>query len=150
MNRYTYEAILEKQDGAYIVHFPQFPEAYTDGKTREEAIRNAAEVLSLTVGGYVDDGRVLPKPRHVAECISVSITLTDEEIESMKYQTLKQAAESLEVTPGRITQLIKAGILHDRYFDGTRMVSIESVNAFSKSARKAGRPSKPETLALSA
>ena len=150
MKRYTYEAIIEQQDGSFNVHFPQLPDAFTFGKSRAEAVERAAEVLSLIVGGYVDEGIPLPKPKHVAECISVSIVLSDEDIESMKYLTLSQAAEDLEVTRGRITQLIKAGKLHDKYFGGVRMVSIESVNSFMQSSRKAGRPRKEDAAEISA
>jgi len=150
MKRYTYEAIIELQDDGYYVYFPQLPDAYTSGNSRADAIKNAAEVLSLIVGEYVDEGKQLPKPKRVAECISVSIVLSDEDIESMKYLSLSEAAEDLEVTPGRITQLIKAGKLHDKYFGGKRMVSIESVNSVMQSSRKAGRPSKEKAIAASA
>jgi len=150
MKRYTYEAVIEQQEDGFIVHFPQLPDAYTDGNTRAEAIENAAEVLALSVAGYLDNGKPLPKPKRVTECISVSIVLTDEDREAMKYLTLSQAAEDLEITPGRITQLIKSGKLHDKYFDGIRMVSIKSVNTYKQSSRKAGRPRKEGVVAIPA
>ena len=140
MRRFTYEAVIEKQDGKYAVHFPQLQDAFTEGRTRTEALNNAADVLSLIIGGFLDDKKPLPKPEHVAECVNISISLSDEDIESLKYLTLTQAAEELGVTQGRITQLINAGKLVDRYFCGQRMVSIESVNEFKGSPRKAGRP----------
>ena len=46
---YTYNAIIEKDEGGYAVTFPQFPEAVTFGKTRQEACKNAAEVLTLVL-----------------------------------------------------------------------------------------------------
>ena len=33
---------------------------HTDGRTREEAIANAAEVLKLAMGGYIEDGETPP------------------------------------------------------------------------------------------
>ena len=142
MKRFTYEAIIERQDGKYVVSFPQLPDAFTAGKTRNEALNNAAEVLALVIGTYIDDGTPLPKPEQLVECVNISIALTDEDIESTKFLTLSQAAEYLDVTQGRITQLITAGKLQDRYFGGVRMVSIASVNEYQKSPRKAGRPRK--------
>ena len=146
MKRYTYEAVIERQSDGYVVHFPQLKDAFTSGDTREEALHNAAEVLALIVGSSIDEGAPLPRPEHVVECVNVSIALTEEDIESMRFITLAQAAESLEVTSGRITQLITAGRLEDRYFGGVRMVSIASVNRFKESPRKAGRPRKEQLI----
>ncbi|MCL1847743.1 MAG: type II toxin-antitoxin system HicB family antitoxin [Coriobacteriia bacterium] len=140
MRRFTYEAVIEKQDGKYSVYFPQLKDAFTEGRTRAEALDNAADVLSLVVGGLLDEKKPLPRPEHVAECINISIVLSDEDIDSLKYLTLTQAAEDLKISPGRVTQLVTAGKLRDRYFNGLRMVSIESVNDYKRSPRKAGRP----------
>ena len=142
MNRFTYEAVIEKSESGYTAYFPQIPDAFTQGKTRNETIENASDVLALVVGGLVDDGKPLPKFKRVVECVSISIVLTDEDIEALKYFSLCQAAEELDVSPARITQLITSGKLHAKYFGGTRMVSIASVNNYKKSPRKAGRPPK--------
>lgn len=48
----------------------------------------------------------------------------------------------LEVSAGRVSALIKNGQLEARYFDGQKMVSIQSVNDYMNSPRKAGRPRK--------
>ncbi len=45
-------AILEPQvEGGYFVRFPDLEEAISEGDTLDEALFNAAEVLSLTLDG---------------------------------------------------------------------------------------------------
>lgn len=63
----------------------------------------------------------------------------------MHYASLAQAQDMLEVSAGRVSALIKNGQLEARYFDGQKMVSIQSVNDYMNSPRKAGRPRKNKT-----
>jgi predicted RNase H-like HicB family nuclease len=143
--RITYDAVISHESDGYIVSFPQLPDAFTDGNTRAEAISNAAEVLALIAGEYIDEGEQLPDPSRTVEVVSVSVELTDQDIESMKYLTLLQAADDLGVTPSRVSQLLASGKLKAKYFDGNRMVSIESVNEYKNTPRKAGRPRSDRT-----
>lgn len=59
-----YPAILtEAPEGGYLVDFPDFEgEAFTEGDTLEEALRNAAEVLSLVVEHRRENGQPIPEP----------------------------------------------------------------------------------------
>lgn len=59
-----YPAILtEAPEGGYLVDFPDFEgEAFTEGDTLEEALRNAAEVLSLIVEHRTERGQPVPEP----------------------------------------------------------------------------------------
>jgi antitoxin HicB len=52
-----YPAIFEydKSEKRYTVHFPDLPEAVTEGETLEEAFFNASEVLTLTLEGRIDE-----------------------------------------------------------------------------------------------
>jgi len=61
-----YPAIFEydRSDKRYTVHFPDLSEAITEGTTLEEAAFNAAEVLTLTLEGRIDDGLEIPPPSH--------------------------------------------------------------------------------------
>jgi len=54
----------DKSDKRYYVHFPDLPEAITEGATAEEALFNATEVLTLTLEGRIDEGMEVPKPKH--------------------------------------------------------------------------------------
>ena len=59
-----YPAIFEydRSEKRYTVHFPDFAEAITEGESLEEAYFNAAEVLTLTLEGRVDEGIEIPRP----------------------------------------------------------------------------------------
>ena len=59
-----YPSIFEydKSEKRYTVNFPDLPEAITEGETREEAAFNAAEVLTLTLEGRIDENIEIPRP----------------------------------------------------------------------------------------
>lgn len=58
-----YPAIFAPQkEGGYCVSFPDLPEAITEGDTLDEAMFNAAEVLTLTLDGRLDEGMEIPAP----------------------------------------------------------------------------------------
>lgn len=59
----AYQAILEPQaGGGFTVAFPDLPDAITEGDTEAEALFNAAEVLTLTLEGRIDECEEIPKP----------------------------------------------------------------------------------------
>jgi antitoxin HicB len=58
-----YPAILTPQvEGGYLVQFVDLDEAFTEGETLEEALFNAAEVLTLTLDGRMEEGQPIPAP----------------------------------------------------------------------------------------
>lgn len=59
-----YPALFEydETDHRYAVSFPDLPEAITEGETLEEARFNAAEVLTLTLEGRMDEKLEIPSP----------------------------------------------------------------------------------------
>ena len=129
---YVYEAEIEynEEDSCWYSTVPVFNgEVYADGRTVEEVSKNTAEALSLTIAYYVDEGLRLPKPvfHHPPQSV-ISVDVTDEFIAVSKCLTIKQAAEELEVTPGRICQLLDAGLLETYMHGDTRMVTIASIN----------------------
>lgn len=48
--------------GGFVVQFIDFDEAFTEGETLEEALFNAAEVLTLTLDGRMEEGQPIPAP----------------------------------------------------------------------------------------
>jgi antitoxin HicB len=61
--RINYRCKIEKQtDGRFLVTFPDFEEAFTEGETFEEALFNAEEVLTLTLEGRMEEGMPNPLP----------------------------------------------------------------------------------------
>jgi antitoxin HicB len=61
-----YAALLEAQpEGGFTVTFPDIPEAITEGDTREEALFQAADVLTLCLDERIESGLALPTPTTV-------------------------------------------------------------------------------------
>ena len=54
-------------DGHYLVRFDDLEEAFTEGLTREEAMSNAAEVLTLVLDQRLADGAMIPLPSPAQE-----------------------------------------------------------------------------------
>lgn len=125
---YTYDAVVIKDGDGYSVSFPQFPDAFTFGETREEAALRAAEVLQLILAEHIEDGIELPQQERVAEVFSVGVSITSDDIDQSKCMTINQAAEALDLTPGRVSQLASNGKLQAVTFGKKRMVTIASVN----------------------
>lgn len=58
-----YPAVIEKDpDGGFCVQFTDLDEALTEGDSLEEALFNAAEVLTLTLEGRLAEGMEIPEP----------------------------------------------------------------------------------------
>jgi antitoxin HicB len=53
---------LERQrNGWWLVRFPGIPEALTEGETKKEARRNAADCVIAALEGYMKADRPLPR-----------------------------------------------------------------------------------------
>ncbi len=48
------------EDGYWVVECPSLPGCVTQGKTREEALRNIKEAISLYIDALEDDGLPIP------------------------------------------------------------------------------------------
>ena len=59
-------ALIDEEDGAFGVSFPDFPGATTVGRDLDEVVAKAAEVLAFHVEGLSEDGDV-PEPRSLTE-----------------------------------------------------------------------------------
>jgi predicted RNase H-like HicB family nuclease len=60
-----YEMIIywSEQDKTFLVEVPELPGCMADGETREEAIKNANEVIRQRIKTAKSLGREIPKPR---------------------------------------------------------------------------------------
>ena len=52
-----------EEDQAYIVSVPELPGCMADGKTPEEAVRQAQTVIELWIEAALEDGEEIPKPK---------------------------------------------------------------------------------------
>ena len=58
-----YPATVETQkDGTFLVQFVDLPDTFTEGRTRDEALFNAAEVLSAMLAWRLDEAKDVPAP----------------------------------------------------------------------------------------
>ena len=58
-----YPATIDKQkDGSFLVTFVDLPDTFTEGQTKEEALFNAAEVLSVMLAWRLDEAKDIPAP----------------------------------------------------------------------------------------
>ena len=51
-----------KKDGSFLVTFVDLPDTFTEGHTKEEALFNAAEVLSAMLAWRLDEAKDVPAP----------------------------------------------------------------------------------------
>ena len=60
-----YEMIVwwSDEDDAYVVEVPELPGCMAHGKSRQEAIQNAEDAISLWVKTAEEDRLEIPKPR---------------------------------------------------------------------------------------
>lgn len=58
-----YPATLKEQtDGNFLVTFVDLPDTFTEGKTKDEALFNATEVLSAMLAWRLDEAKDVPAP----------------------------------------------------------------------------------------
>jgi antitoxin HicB len=51
-----------REKGGYVVTFPDFGYGVTQGETVREALEMAQDLLLLTIGDYIREGKPLPEP----------------------------------------------------------------------------------------
>ncbi len=57
--------IAQEEDGIFFVSFPDLDEAMTQGETLEEALFNAAEVLTLVMEHRLEQEQEIPEPSRI-------------------------------------------------------------------------------------
>lgn len=64
MQKSKYSMIMSwsEEDQAYIVSVPELPGCMADGKTPEEAVRQAQIVIDLWIEAALEDGEEIPDP----------------------------------------------------------------------------------------
>lgn len=125
----TAECVLTRdEDGRWTAELPQYGGAATSGRTREEALATAREVLELGAVDMLADGRRAPGCAHVAEVAVLTVEVSPADAERAHYVTKAQAAERLGVSRPRVSALVASGVLETGEFDGRELVLLESVS----------------------
>jgi len=66
--RYSYPVRLEADEiGRLVVHFPDLPEALTDGADEEEALAEASDCLSEALAGRIHRQEAIPIPSRLRQ-----------------------------------------------------------------------------------
>jgi antitoxin HicB len=113
-----------KADGKlFLVTFPDIPEAITQGKTREEAMKVAANALETALEFYFEGSRAVPLPSRIKKgqefvelptSVAAKVLLLNE----MIRQKVRPAelARRLRTTPQEVNRL--TNIRHTSRIDG--------------------------------
>ncbi len=117
MNEIHYPARITKEDDHYLVQFIDLDEAHTYGVTKEEALYNAAEVLSLTLQGRLEDEIDIPAPsvskgkqiHNVAPAVDVQAALLISGTMKEEGKSISDLARSLNTSWASAQRLTKPG-----------------------------------------
>ena len=113
----------DKDDGGFVVTFPDIPEAITQGDSIEEALAMALEALETALEFYFEDKRAVPKPskpkrgQHVVglpASLSAKVLLLNEMV--MQNIRPSELARRLNTTPQEISRL--TNLRHTTRIDG--------------------------------
>ena len=111
-----YSAVLAPQpEGGFTVTFPDIPEAITEGDTREAAMFNAAEVLTLCLVQRLEDGDAIPDAERVKGGVwvephaTVQVALLVRRTREEQGRTLAELARALETSWPTVQRLEKPG-----------------------------------------
>ncbi len=137
---YTYKCVLTHEDDGWVAMFPQLGGYSTGGDTREEALREAHDLLTLLLCDYMERGEEPPEPGDVAEFAPVTVDITPEAVEESHYETQAACAELLGVSRAHVSALVASGQLESKVFDGMRKVSVESMGRYGAAMRNPERP----------
>jgi antitoxin HicB len=113
----------DREDGGFVVTFPDIPEAITQGDTKEEAIAMAQDALETAIEFYFEDKRAVPAPsklkrgQHAVELpasLSAKVLLLNEMVKQ-KIRPI-ELARRLNTTPQEVNRL--TNLRHTTRIDG--------------------------------
>ena len=85
--KYAYPAIFTKEESGYFVDFPDIKPCYTEGKTLEEAVIMAKDVLESCIEFALERNETLPPPSDIDALSGDKLMLIVADIENIKSQT---------------------------------------------------------------
>ena len=65
-------SLVRNETGGVLLRFPDVPEAVTCGRSEEEALGCARDLLEAILDGYAAEGRDLPEPSRIDGATLVS------------------------------------------------------------------------------
>lgn len=146
MGKHIYGAVVRKSDeGGFWAEVPDLPGCFGQGDTLIEAVESISDGVETHLAALAEYGMPIPESSIVSADDGQVVYVyanTDGFALGVPSVPAAEAARMLGVTPGRVSQLIKAGkLVAERSASGT-MVALESVEAYMGTPRAAGRPSR--------
>lgn len=148
IRRFAYQALFEpEEDGGYSITVPDLPGCYSCGDDFNDAVNMAADALKCFVGVMLYEGKVIPEPTERPcpegwKSVFISFEIDEENNEWKPCVSAAEAARRLGVTRGRVSRLLRAGILEGSNDWGNIFVTEESIERRLASNPKPGRPRK--------
>ena len=141
---FTFGAVIRKDDeGQYWAEVPDLCGCFGQGNTFDEVLKSIANGLETHIASMLEYGMDVPNPTKLSpkdgEVVYVAVTPNEYTLKEPSV-TASEASKILNVTPGRVSQLIKAGKLKAQRNVGETLVAVDSINEYASSARTAGRP----------
>lgn len=149
MGKYVYGAIIRpSDDGGFWAEVPDLPGCFGQGDSFMDAVRSISDGVETHLAALAEYGMAIPAAGPVisedGEVVYVYAN-TDGLKLGVPTVSAAEAARMLEVSPGRISQLIAEGrLIAERSADGTQ-VTLDSIEAYGGDRRSAGRPRKAAT-----
>lgn len=141
---HVYEFEVFEDEGLFLA-FPFDMDGGTQGRDMAEVAEMAADWLQTEMEHRAMHGLPFPAPtfgnalEHGGERLVVAVNAGKDTVARM---TAAAAARELGVTPSRVSQMVKAGLLESFEDDGRTWISRGSVEARKAEAPKSGRPKK--------
>lgn len=130
MRNYTYVAILQYDADGISVFFPDIAEAYTCALTAEEALKDAAQVLKLSLRSRIKDGEVIPEPEDIRKIIIKENQYTTFITASLDNEN-KYDKKTLTLPHSLNTAAVKAGINFSKVLQAALKVELVSLDSSS-------------------
>lgn len=151
MATFAYQVFLTpEKEGGYSTEIPDLPGCYSQGDDIKDAVEMAADAGKTYIAALMKDGERIPGatvravPKGDREAW-VFFETDESYIVDGEVVSAAQAARDLNVSPGRISHMLKSGLL-DGYRSGRRTyVTQKSIDARLAAPRRAGRPKKAIT-----
>lgn len=151
MAKMMYCAVVRPDgEGGYWAEFPDLPGCFGQGQTVIECVGSASDGLETHLAAMEADGLAIPAATEVGACDGTTVWVyadTSTVALGAPSVTSAEAARRLGVSPARVSQLVADGRLDARRVGGMTLVTEESVEAYARTPRAAGRPRKEAALA---
>ena len=138
----TYEFEVFEDEG-WLVALPFGLDGGTQGRDEAEAAEMAADWLRCTMEEFALHGEEPPAPTYgnsPANGGRIMVVSVQAGLETVERMSAAEAARTLGVTPGRVSQMLKANLLSGWREGGRTWVTADSVRARLAESPRAGRP----------